>query len=248
MTYFNPVLRYGVDAFARDLAAAGGLGVITPDLIPDEADEWLAASDGARAGPDLPGRAVVDRGADRLDGRREQRVPLRDLDDGRHRRARHRRHRRRHDRRPLPTAHGPADRRRPRRPLGRAGRRGRGVRRRGDRRLGVRGRGGARGPAGCASWPPSWPPGCAGRGTAAGCGRRAPIAAASHTDRACTLAGSHTLPGRCDGRTGCVTAASPSRRGMIGVWPPPPRALPACAPPRTRVSWTRCAAGTGSGC
>jgi tryptophan synthase alpha chain len=45
MTYYNPVLRYGVDAFARDLAAAGGLGVITPDLIPDEADEWLAASD-----------------------------------------------------------------------------------------------------------------------------------------------------------------------------------------------------------
>jgi len=44
MTYFNPVLRYGVDAFARDLAAAGGLGVITPDLIPDEADEWLTAS------------------------------------------------------------------------------------------------------------------------------------------------------------------------------------------------------------
>ena len=44
MTYFNVVLRYGVDAFARDLAAAGGLGVITPDLIPDEADEWLAAS------------------------------------------------------------------------------------------------------------------------------------------------------------------------------------------------------------
>ena len=45
MTYVNPVLRYGVDAFARDLASAGGLGVITPDLIPDEADEWLAASD-----------------------------------------------------------------------------------------------------------------------------------------------------------------------------------------------------------
>ena len=48
MTYFNPVLRYGVDAFARDLAAAGGLGLITPDLIPDEADEWLAASDAHR--------------------------------------------------------------------------------------------------------------------------------------------------------------------------------------------------------
>jgi tryptophan synthase alpha chain len=45
MSYFNPVLRYGVDAFARDLAAAGGAGIITPDLIPDEAGEWLAASD-----------------------------------------------------------------------------------------------------------------------------------------------------------------------------------------------------------
>ncbi|SCL23792.1 tryptophan synthase subunit alpha [Micromonospora inyonensis] len=45
MTYWNPVEQYGVDAFARDLAAAGGTGLITPDLIPDEADEWLAASD-----------------------------------------------------------------------------------------------------------------------------------------------------------------------------------------------------------
>ena len=44
MTYWNPVHRYGVDAFARDVAAAGGLGVITPDLIPDEAHDWLAAS------------------------------------------------------------------------------------------------------------------------------------------------------------------------------------------------------------
>jgi tryptophan synthase alpha chain len=45
MTYWNPVYRYGVDAFARDLAAAGGLGIITPDLIVDEADEWIAASE-----------------------------------------------------------------------------------------------------------------------------------------------------------------------------------------------------------
>ena len=45
MTYWNPVLRYGVDAFSRDLAAAGGLGIITPDLIPDEAGDWLNASD-----------------------------------------------------------------------------------------------------------------------------------------------------------------------------------------------------------
>lgn len=45
MTYWNPVLRYGVDVFARDLAAAGGAGLITPDLIPDEAGEWIAAAD-----------------------------------------------------------------------------------------------------------------------------------------------------------------------------------------------------------
>ncbi|GIJ25263.1 tryptophan synthase alpha chain [Micromonospora qiuiae] len=45
MTYWNPIEQYGVDAFARDLAAAGGTGLVTPDLIPDEADEWLAASD-----------------------------------------------------------------------------------------------------------------------------------------------------------------------------------------------------------
>lgn len=45
MSYWNPVLRYGVDAWARDLAAAGGAGMITPDLIPDEADDWFAASD-----------------------------------------------------------------------------------------------------------------------------------------------------------------------------------------------------------
>jgi tryptophan synthase alpha chain len=43
MTYWNPVERYGVAAFARDLAAAGGAGVITPDLIPDEAAPWLEA-------------------------------------------------------------------------------------------------------------------------------------------------------------------------------------------------------------
>ncbi|MBE1876903.1 tryptophan synthase subunit alpha [Myceligenerans pegani] len=45
MTYWNPVLRYGVEEFARDLVAAGGSGLITPDLIPDEAGAWIAASD-----------------------------------------------------------------------------------------------------------------------------------------------------------------------------------------------------------
>ena len=45
MTYWNPVLRYGVDRFADDLAKAGGAGLITPDLIPDEAAEWVAAAE-----------------------------------------------------------------------------------------------------------------------------------------------------------------------------------------------------------
>jgi tryptophan synthase alpha chain len=45
MSYWNPVERYGVDRFADDLAAAGGAGAITPDLIPDEAGPWLAATD-----------------------------------------------------------------------------------------------------------------------------------------------------------------------------------------------------------
>jgi tryptophan synthase alpha chain len=44
MSYWNPVERYGISAFARDLAAAGGTGAITPDLPPEEADPWLAAT------------------------------------------------------------------------------------------------------------------------------------------------------------------------------------------------------------
>jgi tryptophan synthase alpha chain len=45
MTYWNPVDRYGVRAFARDLAYAGGSGLITPDLSPEEAGPWFDASD-----------------------------------------------------------------------------------------------------------------------------------------------------------------------------------------------------------
>src|SRR5262249_6931448 len=40
-----PIERYGVARFARDFAAAGGGGLINPDLIPEEAEPWLAASD-----------------------------------------------------------------------------------------------------------------------------------------------------------------------------------------------------------
>jgi len=44
MTYWNPIDHYGVAAFAADLAAAGGCGLITPDLPPDEAAAWLDAA------------------------------------------------------------------------------------------------------------------------------------------------------------------------------------------------------------
>ncbi len=45
MTYWNPVERYGVARFAAALTAAGASGAITPDLLPDEAAPWLAATE-----------------------------------------------------------------------------------------------------------------------------------------------------------------------------------------------------------
>ena len=45
MTYWGPVERYGVEKFAADLAAAGGAGLITPDITPDFGAEWIAAAD-----------------------------------------------------------------------------------------------------------------------------------------------------------------------------------------------------------
>jgi tryptophan synthase alpha chain len=45
MTYWNPVMQFGIENFAKKVQAAGGAGLITPDLIPDEASEWLKVSD-----------------------------------------------------------------------------------------------------------------------------------------------------------------------------------------------------------
>ncbi|WP_292835879.1 tryptophan synthase subunit alpha [Microbacterium sp.] len=45
MTYWNPVLQYGVNRYADDLLAAGGAGLITPDITPDSAGDWIAASE-----------------------------------------------------------------------------------------------------------------------------------------------------------------------------------------------------------
>lgn len=44
MTYFNPVLRYGVKRFANDAAAAGADGAILTDLTPEESVEWVKAA------------------------------------------------------------------------------------------------------------------------------------------------------------------------------------------------------------
>lgn len=45
MSYWNPVLRFGLERFAEQLSASGAQGMITPDLIPDEASSWLAVSE-----------------------------------------------------------------------------------------------------------------------------------------------------------------------------------------------------------
>ncbi len=41
MTYFNPVFRYGLEAFADDAFGAGVDGLIVPDLPPDEARDLI---------------------------------------------------------------------------------------------------------------------------------------------------------------------------------------------------------------
>lgn len=45
MTYWNPVHWYGVDRFAQAFSVAAGAGLITPDLPPEEAAQWIEASD-----------------------------------------------------------------------------------------------------------------------------------------------------------------------------------------------------------
>ena len=44
MGYYNPIMAYGLEAYCQDVAAAGGDGLIVPDLPPEEADELEAAA------------------------------------------------------------------------------------------------------------------------------------------------------------------------------------------------------------
>lgn len=44
MSYFNPIFKFGIAEFLTQLKSAGGAGVITPDLIPDEATEWISST------------------------------------------------------------------------------------------------------------------------------------------------------------------------------------------------------------
>ncbi len=45
MTYWNPVLQFGRDRFADALKDAGGAGLITPDITPDSAADWIETSE-----------------------------------------------------------------------------------------------------------------------------------------------------------------------------------------------------------
>ena len=211
MTYFNPVLRYGVDAFARDLAAAGGLGMITPDLIPDEADEWLAASTAhgldriflvAPSSTDerIASTAAASSGFVYATSTMGVTGARGTVDT-----------RRRDDRRPVPPAHGPADRRRPRRAL-RASRPPRSpsfadaviV---GSALVSAAERGG---PAAVRELAAELAAGVRRAGyRSPRDGPRAPSGVWRHTPtvQLHSSLGSHTPPGRCDRRTGCVTAA-----------------------------------------
>ena len=138
MTYWNPVERYGVERFAADLASAGGSGLITPDLTPDSGAAWIAAADAhdldkiflvAPSSTDerIAMTTAACRGfvyATAVMGVTGARATTSDLAG------------------PLVARtqrdHRPAGRRRARRQQRRAGGRGRVVRRRGDRRLGLR--------------------------------------------------------------------------------------------------------------
>lgn len=44
MSYWNPIEKFGVENFARELSAVGGVGVITPDLTIEESADWISTT------------------------------------------------------------------------------------------------------------------------------------------------------------------------------------------------------------
>ena len=44
MSYWNPIEQYGVARFSERMEQVGGRGIITPDLTPEEAGDWIAAT------------------------------------------------------------------------------------------------------------------------------------------------------------------------------------------------------------
>jgi tryptophan synthase alpha chain len=68
--YFNPLLRYGMERFAHDAAAAGVDGMLTIDVIPEESEQYCRTLDAhdlahvflaAPTSPDERLRAIADR-------------------------------------------------------------------------------------------------------------------------------------------------------------------------------------------
>ena len=117
MTYWNPVVQYGVDRFADDLARRRGSGPHHARPHPRRGGRLDRRIRAHRPRSRVPRRADIDRRAHPPGGRREPRVRLRRLDDGHHRGAQRRRPGGAHARRtaratpePLPAASGSASR------------------------------------------------------------------------------------------------------------------------------------------
>lgn len=45
MSYWNPIEQFGTGEFTKTMSVNGGVGVITPDLTPEEATDWITQTD-----------------------------------------------------------------------------------------------------------------------------------------------------------------------------------------------------------
>ncbi|MFM9096595.1 MAG: tryptophan synthase subunit alpha, partial [Actinomycetes bacterium] len=45
MSYWSPIEKWGIKKYVEEFKNSGGNGVITPDLPPDESDEWIDETD-----------------------------------------------------------------------------------------------------------------------------------------------------------------------------------------------------------